>query len=54
LHRLLTARAAVARLDEGRVAFQRLRFSTVRQVVPPDVPYFVEFVVNDGEQPAGN
>ncbi len=34
-------------LDFWHRAFQRLPFSTVRQVVPPDVPEFVEFVVND-------
>ncbi|ANH68547.1 hypothetical protein ABE85_14975 [Mitsuaria sp. 7] len=28
-------------------AFKRLPFSSVREVVPPDVAEFVEFVVND-------
>jgi predicted acetyltransferase len=32
-------------------AFKRLPFSSVREVVPPDVPEFVEFVVNDAALP---
>ena len=32
-------------------AFKRLPFSSVREVVPPDVPEFVEFVVNDAARP---